>query len=253
MKIDLALLGLVGLFGLFGCLSGAIKQLSHWIGLAAGYFGMKPLSAALTPLVASRLGAPQVLVAAGLSTVLFSLISAVAGLASGWILGAVVGQREKSLGDRLGGFLLGGGKAAGALFVLLSGLLFFEAPLIKALGREPAELKDSAAIGFVRRHNLFSSLRLPELDRMRSLTDIAKNPRALMALASEPRFQELAKERRFQALMNDPGLATALRSGDVNALLQDAKIKELLDDPAVMKLLDDPRIKEQLSAKPGRD
>jgi hypothetical protein len=58
VNLDLWILAGLALFGAHGCLSGAIRQVSQRIGLAAAYFPSKPLAALAAPALARRLKAP---------------------------------------------------------------------------------------------------------------------------------------------------------------------------------------------------
>ncbi len=71
MGIDIGILILLSVFGLFGLISGAIKQLAHWAGLAIGYLVARPLAAHFSPQIAARLGFPGVAVNVGLSVLFF--------------------------------------------------------------------------------------------------------------------------------------------------------------------------------------
>lgn len=58
MALDLAVIGLITLFAYAGYHSGAVRQLSHGIGLAAAWLLAKPTAALLGPAVAARMGWP---------------------------------------------------------------------------------------------------------------------------------------------------------------------------------------------------
>ena len=58
MTLDLWILAALGLFAAIGFYTGAIQQLSHWIGILVAYFCAKPAAALLAPVLAKRMGWP---------------------------------------------------------------------------------------------------------------------------------------------------------------------------------------------------
>jgi uncharacterized membrane protein required for colicin V production len=231
MKIDMMILGVMALFGIIGLLSGAIRQLSHWAGLALGYFAAKPLASALTPLAGKRLDWPPVLLNVLLSCILFVLLSAAGAAAAHFLFARLVQGREGGPANRALGFVLGAGKAAAGIFVALSALLFLERPFAEASDAFGAQTKDSAAVAFVRSHNLFASLHLPALAGIQKMLAAQKDPRAAQSLSNDPSLKALLDDPRLKAVLMDPGLKKALTSGDAAAMLGSAKLKDLLNDP----------------------
>ncbi|HAH05714.1 MAG TPA: hypothetical protein DCM05_04175 [Elusimicrobia bacterium] len=217
MPLDLVLLAAVAVFSVHGYLTGAISQLSHWAGLIAAYFASRPLAAILAPKLAPSTGLSPGAVQVLLSTVGFTVLYAGVTLVVHGVLKTLAGGREKNAPDRFIGLALGGGKTAALLFVLLSAVLFFEKPLVKALGRKPEALKDSRAAEFVRSHNLFKNVKLPALSRLEKLMAAAQDPSKL----DDPELKKL---------MADPRIKAVLESGDMAALRKDPRLKALLKD-----------------------
>ena len=236
MQVDLAVLAVVALFAVLGIASGAAKQLSHWIGLLLGLFASRPLAAALAPAVSERLDWPLALTQVGLACLLFVVLTALGAGVSHFILARLMGERENGPVNRALGGVLGAGKAAAGLFVALSALVFFEAPLARAGAGFADQAKGSRAMALAREHNLFASLRLPAFDGLRkALKD--KDPKALRKLLEDPQLKAVLKDPRLKELLSDPALKQALASGNPAALLQDPKIRELLSDPALAERL----------------
>lgn len=232
MTLDLWLLGALVLFGLLGLFSGAIKQLSQWIGLAAAYLFAKPLAAALAPLAAERLGIPALLAPLVVGGTAFPLIFFGGSLLAHLLLKRALPAGEKGRTDRGVGFLMGAAKAGAIVFILLSVVLAFEEPLGKAGWNVAKETDGSRAAAFVRGHNLFSRLHIPALEKAQKLA-AARDPQAALALLNDPKIKKL---------LQDPELAKqfqALGAGGVSpqALLNDPKIKQLLQDPELAKKL----------------
>lgn len=153
----------LGLFGLMGFISGALRQLSHLIGLILGYAAMHFFAGLLAPMAAARFGWSPALAQIGASLALFYGVYAAAAFIAHLMLEKVLGIKKRSFWDQAGGLVLGAGKAAAAVYVLLSAVVFLEKPLAKIRPDFPKEAKESKSVEFVRAHNLFASLRLPPL------------------------------------------------------------------------------------------
>jgi uncharacterized membrane protein required for colicin V production len=156
MSLDLSILAALGLFGALGFYTGAIQQLSHWIGIAAAFLFAKPLAAALAPVVAERMGWPASLTAVGLSAVSMPVTLLAATLLSRMILNAVIPGDQRNKPDRIAGIFLGAGKAGVIVWAVLSVVLSFEQALSRNLPTVDAALKVSAAAAFTREHSLFA-------------------------------------------------------------------------------------------------
>jgi len=201
--------------------------------LAFAYLAARPLAAALTPALAPRLGFPPAGVKVALSLLCFSAVYAGGTLLVHLLLKKLAGNREKNRLDRAAGFLLGVGKASAVVFVLLSALLFFEKPLISALGKPSETIQRSAIVKLVRGHNLFDAVSFPALAKIEKLMAAARDPKAARALADDPKLRELLNDPNLRAALQDETVAQALRSGDWSALLNNPKIASLLKDSRI--------------------
>lgn len=216
-KIDLCVLAVVAVFGLLGALSGAARQIAHWVALGLAFVGSRPLAARLAPF-APDFGLPPALANAALTAVCFTAVSVLGGFLLGMALRRVIGSVSGSKSDRLGGLALGAAKGAAGAFAALAVVLVFEKPLAARLGPSAAPLKDSAAAGFVRTHNPLESAPPPALAKLRELVDGAGDPKAAAALASDPKFKALLEDPALKAALGNKALTDALKSGDLSAL-----------------------------------
>jgi len=229
MNIDLWIIAAAALFAGIGYYTGAIQQLSHWIGLAAAYFCAKPLADALSPAVAARMGWPQPPTAVGLSAALFPVVLLAAALASRALLNAVAPGHQRNTPDRVAGLVLGAGKAGALAWVALSIALAFETPLARARPDVEAALRGSSAAAFTRAHGLFAAGLPPELEKLRALAAGRTDPDLARTLRDDP---------ALKALLADPALRRALEKGDPSALLANPQIRKLLADPELAKKLE---------------
>jgi uncharacterized membrane protein required for colicin V production len=229
MNIDLWILAALGVFGAIGFYTGAIQQVSHWVGIAAAYFCAKPLAALLAPALAARMGWPPGLTATGLSAVSMPVIFIVAALLARGLLNAIIPGRQRNTPDRVAGIFLGAGKAGVIAWVALAAVLAFEAPLAKHLPRAGAALDASSAAAFTRKHSLFDAALPAALDKLRALAAARGGPGQAQALLKEP---------ALKALFNDPALKRALEKGDAAALLENPRVKKLLADPEMVKKIE---------------
>ncbi|MDE2489841.1 MAG: CvpA family protein, partial [Elusimicrobia bacterium] len=145
MSLDLWILAGLALFGALGFFTGAIRQISHWIGLAAAYFLSKPLAARAAPPLAAREGWPPHATAVGLAALLMPVLLVAAGLGSRALIDALVPGKERNVPDRVAGLALGAGKAAALAWLALSVVLPFQAPLARRWPAAGAALDASRA------------------------------------------------------------------------------------------------------------
>ncbi len=231
MTLDLWILAALAASAAHGAWTGAIRQISHWIGLIAACLAAKPLAATLAPQAAARLHWPPHAAAIALTAVLFPILIVAVTVAARALIDALVPGRERNAADRVAGFALGAGKAGALAWAALSVALAFEAPLAKASPRAEAALQASRAAAFTRTHGLFGASLPPALAQLRALAAGTLDPAQAKALLDQPALKEL---------LADPALKSALLHGDPAALLRDPRVRKLLSDPALARELSAP-------------
>lgn len=229
MTLDHWILAALGLFGAIGYYTGAIHQISHWIGMIAAYLCAKPLAAALAPDLAARMGWPPALTAIGLSAMLMPVILLCVALTSRMILNAVIPGEQRNKPDRIVGFVLGAGKAGAIAWVLLAVVLAFEEPLASNFPGVKASLSASEAAAFTRKHSLFPAAPPPVLEKLRSLAAMRDDPKLAQDLLNDP---------ALKSLFDDPAVKKALEKGDPSALLENPQLKKLLENPELAKKIE---------------
>jgi len=229
MNLDLWILAALGLFAAIGFYTGAIQQVSHWIGIVAAYFCAKPIAALLAPVIAERMGWPPALVAVGLSAVSMPVVLIVVTLVARGIINAIIPGKQRNLPDRAAGIFLGAGKAGVIAWVALAAVLAFEEPLVKQFPGAEASLNASSAAAFTRKHSLFGPALPSVLSKFRAVAAMRDDPKLAEALRDDP---------ALRSMFSDPALKQALEKGDVSALLGNPQVKKLLADPELVKKIE---------------
>ena len=234
MTLDLIACGLVLFFAVIGAMAGGLMQLSHWAGLALGVLAAKPLGLLLGPELAARLHVPLLVGALGAMVVLFfTVYMGVQGMAR-ILIKRTVKHRQLGRADGALGFLLGAGRAAFIVYLLLSALVFFEKPFAH-LTRYRFDTRGSHVAAWVRAHDLFTSFGLPGTQGISRLARAAKDPAAAAALAHDPAFQRLLRDPRVAPLLRDGALRRELQRGDALNLLRDDRVMKVLTDPGLRR------------------
>lgn len=229
MTLDLWILAAMALFAALGYQSGAIQQLSHWIGLAAAYLCAKPLAAALAPVLAERMGWPPGLTAVGVGIASMPVVLLGATLLSRGLLNALVPGDQRNKPDRIAGIFFGAGKAGVIAWAVLSAAVSFEKSSVLPAGAKTA-LSESKAAAFTRDHGLFGAVPPPALEKLRALAAMREDPEQARALLKDP---------ALKALFEDPAVKRALEKGDASALLEDPRLKKILADPELARKIEE--------------
>jgi len=220
MKFDLIVLGVLALFGLLGLLSGAIRQLSQWAGLAAAYMGAGPAAIALAPWAAKRINWPPILVNLMLSGVFFLLFLAIVSAVARRLIVKALPKRGFSGADKALGFALGAANAGAIIFTALSFALYVENPRSQPAGKIAAATQGSRTVAFVREHNLFTKLHVAAIDSTRKLL-ASDSPSKSEVMAGNPELKALMDDPRIKEILNDPNFAARLRRLQENSSSRD--------------------------------
>ncbi|MFA6093403.1 MAG: CvpA family protein [Elusimicrobiota bacterium] len=231
MTLDLLILGLIALFAFAGYHSGAVRQLSLWIGLAAAYLLAKPTSALLSPAVAARMEWPVSQTASGLNVVLLPVILLAVTLAARLLLNALEPGEEQGPLDQGLGVPVGAVKGAAILFVTLCLAATLEKPLARIHFDLAARTQGSWSMAFARKHNPFADEHPYALDALKKLADARSDPKAKKELLKNKAFKSLLSDSNLKAALDDSSVKKALRAGDFAALLKNPLIDGLLKNP----------------------
>ncbi|HVA65565.1 MAG TPA: CvpA family protein [Elusimicrobiota bacterium] len=237
MKLDLAILALVTSFGLFGLFSGAIRQLAQLAGLALAYLAAPRAARALMPLAQKRVAWPSEILGLAVSAAAFLLLAILGGILAHAVLTRLSRGRFNRKADGAVGLALGAGKGAALVFAVLSILLFVGSPQSLPPGQIADFVAGSKAVAFVRKHNLFSLVHVPELNKVSKLLAAAKNPEVAKALANNPDFNALLNDPKFRALLGRLPAGQAPNLGGAESLMRSPQMRALLQDPEFVKRL----------------
>ncbi|GEM_PF-860505 len=232
--IDLMTLFLVLFLGAVGAFTGAIRQISNIAALVTAYFASNPCAAKIAPPVAAALSAPLFLATVACCIVSFFLVYAASYVLYRMLLKRIIPEGENGMIDKMGGFLLGGGKAAAIMFVILSALVLIEPGVRSHWDRFAQEEQHSRAYRFARENSIFARMtQFQTLQTVMMASGSRADPRtadALAQLAADPDLAALAKNPRIAAIAADHDIQRALFSGNYPALFANDKVRELLND-----------------------
>src|SRR5581483_3368213 len=139
MQIDLAVIAVVLVSALLGYRSGAVRQLSHWIGIATALVLTKPAAALVAPAVSNLMGWPLNQTARGLQYAMVPVIFLAVGLLSRLLLNLIEPGEERGPIDQALG--VGVGLVRGGIFSFA--FLCLLVPIEKALAKWGANLGGS--------------------------------------------------------------------------------------------------------------
>ena len=241
MTIDLVAVALLALAAASGSFSGALHQLVHLGGMGVGWLAAwnlgPPIARGLArwlPQTAAR-GAAGILLFLG-----FSILAA--WLGHRLLATKRVSEALRSPPDRGLGALLGGAKAALAIWVALSALAIAGGRV--SLGRFALDGAGSDLAALAHRHNLLTTWSPVTSRALERLLSELRDPRERRRLAEDPGVRRLLSDPRMRTFLDGaPGGAQG--TGDREELERARKALEVLDDPEVRALL------ERLAAEPG--
>lgn len=238
MILDLAVLALIGLSAVTGYSSGAVRQISHAIGLATAYFFAKPAAAYLGPVLAARMNWPQAPAVGGMSLVIAPVILLGAALVSRLILNVLEPGDERGPLDQGLGVVVGAVKGAAILFVLLCLGVSGESLLARMNVDVDKATAGSLSMTLAREHNLFARQDPQALDALKKLSQANSDPKTRKALLRDEDVKALLANSRLKAALEDPQLQKAILSGNADLLLKNPSIQKILGDPELVKKLE---------------
>jgi hypothetical protein len=241
--LDLIVTGVVLLFGLLGFLSGFWMQIMRLAVMVGAYLLAPLLGQPLGPPLAKALGIPPLVGVAAATFLAFLALYLVLSTV-GW---AILRRRRKAKDeatakrrqrwDSLAGAGLGMLKAGLLCYLILCGLVLVEAPIRDSLRSAEVGYERSAAVAFVRQHNLLSRLHLPVVGDLAALSRLSHDPAFREKVAKDPKVQRLLQHPKLQGLLGDEAILRASEAGDPAALLANPRLNLAFQDPEVRQLL----------------
>jgi membrane protein required for colicin V production len=224
VTLDLVILAVLLLFTVAGAFSGALRQAFKLAGVVAGWLAAVHLAPRLAPLVFGARPFPWQRSATAVGT--FVAVVVLVAIAGRLVRRAVQGpDGHPGPADRVLGALLGGAKAALAVWVVLSALALGGGRL--ALGPWSFDPRSSDFGSLAARHNLLVAADPAAAKTIERLLKLTQDPAA--------RRELLARDPGLRKLLDDPRLGKLLERGSA-AGADDAKA--LLEDPEVAPLLE---------------
>lgn len=140
--------------------------------------------------------------------------------------------------DRLGGVLLGTGKSAAVMWILVSVVALVVAGLARQ-GSTAGGLEKSDLIKISTKHNAVGMAldgRIKNFtEAIRSQTNLVSPNKSLVSPKSRNAMQDLLSDSRFQSVANNDALREALSRGDIVAVAHSPELLSLLNDSGAMK------------------
>ncbi|MDX6769412.1 MAG: CvpA family protein [Elusimicrobiota bacterium] len=159
MNFDLLVLVLAALTAVTGYRSGAVRQLSSWIGLAAAYVCARPLAAAWGEGAARWLGWAPVVATVALSATLWVVLYVGASQVARLALNLLEPGKERGPLDQALGAVAGAAKGAAIVLAATSVLVALEKPLAGLGVDMTRRTEGSRVMAFVREHPLVGERR----------------------------------------------------------------------------------------------
>lgn len=236
-QVDLVILALVVFFAILGAMSGAILQLSNWIALFVAGFVARPLGMHLGPIIAAKAGVPVFVGIVGLTFVGFFVLYAVTQALLRIVVNRVVKNSALGALDRIGGFALGGIKAAALFYFAIWAWFFLEKPISQIPGAPSIDLRKSLVAQWVRTHDLMTALSFPGLSELRAVVARLSAPQKGAGTPEDPELEALRDDPKLKKLLRDGSISRALESGDPAAILKHLPVLEVLNDPELREKL----------------
>ncbi|UCG39537.1 MAG: CvpA family protein, partial [bacterium] len=139
--------------------------------------------------------------------------------------------------DRIMGGALGAAKGFLIIYLILCALVLFREPIHRVIPDKYLDLKGSRLAAFAEQHNLLSMIRMPDLDKLKELTQAFGDEDKRRVLMNDPALREIRQNKAFQRLMNDVEFHKAVDSKELSAILNNKSFREAINDPQIRKLL----------------
>lgn len=206
MALDVTVLLLLAIASVLGATSGALRQLVQLLGVGAGWLAARHLAAPVAAGLARSIS--PLLARAAASALLFAGLFALVTLVGGALLrGSGLAAVVRGPVDRGAGALLGGVKAAGVAWILLSALAVAGSAAPRGLALDP---RWSQFAGLAARHNLLERL---APDELRTLERLRPRGDALQHLPTAPTPDAVRRKLDESAREHDRALRAADTAG----------------------------------------
>jgi membrane protein required for colicin V production len=218
--LDLSVIALLAVAAVLGASTGALRQSVQLGAALIGWLAARHLSAPVGRGLEAHL--PRALARPAAGVLLFLGGFALASLLGHLLLRATrLSRAVRGPADRGGGALLGGAKAALAVWVLLSALALLGRPV------GPFDPRGSDCAALASAHNVLVQFDPESARALRRLLHAARDPRQAERAASDPAARRLLSDPRVRAL--DPEAA--------NPETVSPQAQRVLDDPEIQALI----------------
>lgn len=232
---------IVALGALIGMWKGAVRQIVDFVSSLAAVLVPWAFAGAVAHALQGPLGVPYpaALLFCGLSLALIAYV--VTRLVWNAVLKRIVKRADSndegsgallpSSFDRLAGTVLGAGKSAVTMWIVVS-LIAVVVSFLGNRGISAGGLEKSQLVKLSTRHN---AVGMALEGRMQSVAAAMKTSKAKAAPEAKKAMGELMQDSRFKRVVNDRSLRDALTRGDILAVTKSPELLSMLNDGETME------------------
>jgi uncharacterized membrane protein required for colicin V production len=238
MGLDIVCLAIVAVFVVLGLLSGFLAQIVRLAALIGAFLLAYSASVYTRPLLMRWMDVDSI--AGNLLSLLLGWIGCyIAIIVIGTIVVRILKNSSDSIKllDRFLGGALGSVKGLLIVYLLACALVLLRAPLQEFVPEKQLDLKESRFAAFAERHNVFSRIALPEVDKLKELTAAFDNQEGHRALLDDRTIMALRRNQAFQRLMKDEAFHKAVSERQLDAILNNPSLRAAMNDPEIRKIL----------------
>jgi len=238
MALDIVCVVFVLAFLILGLLSGFLSQVVRIAALVGAFLLAYPASTYSKTLLAKWMDV-ETLIGDLLSLFLAWMACYLALILIGTILVKIIRGSSQSIKflDRILGGGLGAIKGFLIVYLIACALVLLRDPLQKLIPDKYLDLKTSRLAVFAEQHNVFSMVGIPDVEKLKGLTQALGDKEKRRVLIHDPAMKEITQNKSFQRLMNDKEFQKAVDRKELSAILNNKSFREAMNDPQIRKLL----------------
>ena len=230
--LDVAILIIIGIFCLFGLIKGAIRQffsilafiLAGILSIVIPYFLKLPAGKGILSIWGPVIFSTLIMIPS------YLILNAI-----GRDIARRMSKGNIRLSNHIWGLFFGGIKGIIIIAILIFLVDSIPSKIKNAYPKTANALNCSKIISIIRPYNPF--LKIPIIQNLAIIINLANNPETADILASDPGFQKLARQKSIKKVIYDSELKEIVQKKQYAKLIGNPKIQQLIKDPKAIKLL----------------